>query len=122
MQINIISFGHKHGLLDEADLLFDARILPNPYYIAELKEKTGQEPDVAAYALDNEVGRKFKKMLFNLLLFLIPEYQRIEKEKITIGVGCTGGRHRSVAMAETLTKNLEESYPDIKLSHRDIGK
>ncbi|HIJ79770.1 MAG: hypothetical protein OEY01_13630 [Desulfobulbaceae bacterium] len=122
MQISIFSFGHKHGLPDEADLLFDARILPNPYYVPELKDKTGREPEVAAYAMNNEVGNKFQQQVLALLHFLLPEYLRIEKEKVVIGVGCTGGRHRSVALAEAISKKLSETYPDIQLHHRDIGK
>lgn len=97
MRISVLSFGHKHGLPHEADLMFDARLLPNPYYVPELKEKTGLDPSVAAHALNNPQGEQFLSLLFGLLDFALPHYAASGKPYLTIAVGCTGGRHRSVA-------------------------
>jgi len=123
MRINILTFGHKHGLPEEADLLFDVRFLPNPYYIPELKEKTGKDQEVASYALDNDTARKFFAHLFPLIDFLLPHYERGGKAYLTIAIGCTGGRHRSVAVAEALHGHLAEGTPwTVSLTHRDMGK
>lgn len=122
MQITLLSFGHKHGLPDDADLIFDVRFLPNPYYLPDLREKTGKEAEVADYALNNEVGKKFQKMLREFLEFLIPQYAEEGKSYLTIGIGCTGGRHRSVAIAESLFAKLKAGETPVQIFHRDILK
>jgi len=122
MRLNLLSFGHKFGPPEEADLLFDVRFLPNPYWVPDLKEKTGQTREVADYALANETGRKFLDLLLPLLAFLIPLYEESGKAYLTLAVGCTGGRHRSVAVAEALKDTLPGSKYDIKVEHRDIDK
>ena len=122
LRVNILSFGHKHGLPGEADLLFDVRFLPNPYYVAALKEKTGLEAAVASHALDNESGAKFLVHLFGLLDFLLPEFEQAGKAYLTIAVGCTGGKHRSVAVAEEIHRHLAGGKWPVKLFHRDLDK
>ncbi|MGV1100889.1 RNase adapter RapZ [Thiovibrio sp. JS02] len=123
MRLNILSFGHKHGLPEEADLLFDVRFLPNPYWVPELKEKTGKEREVADYALANETGRKFLALFLPLIDFLLPLYESAGKAYLTLAVGCTGGRHRSVAVAEALHQHLSRSANrPVFLTHRDMGK
>lgn len=122
MRVNILSFGHKHGLPSEADLLFDVRFLPNPYYVAELKEKTGLDAAVAAHALKNESGSQFLVHLFSLLDFLLPKFEQAGKAYLTIVIGCTGGKHRSVAVAEALHAHLAGGKWPVKLFHRDLDK
>ena len=122
LRVNILSFGHKHGLPSEADLLFDVRFLPNPYYVAELKEKTGLDAPVAAHALDNASGSQFFVHLFALLDFLLPEFEQAGKAYLTIAVGCTGGKHRSVAVAEEIHRHLAGGKWVVKLFHRDMEK
>ncbi|MFA7348214.1 MAG: RNase adapter RapZ [Desulfurivibrionaceae bacterium] len=122
MRVNVLSFGHKHGLPSEADLLFDVRFLPNPYYVAELKEKTGLDAAVAGHALDNASGSQFLVHLHALLDFLLPEFEQAGKAYLTIAVGCTGGKHRSVAVAEELLRHLSGGKWPVKLYHRDLEK
>jgi UPF0042 nucleotide-binding protein len=122
LQVNLISFGHKHGLPTEADLVFDVRFLPNPHYVPELKVLTGRNGEVSSYALKNLTGKKFIELLLSLLNFLIPLYQKEGKAYLNIAVGCTGGKHRSVAVAELLRKSLEQKQVNISVLHRDIGK
>jgi len=122
LRVNILSFGHKHGLPSETDLLFDVRFLPNPYYVAELKEKTGLDATVAAHALNNASGAQFLARLFGLLDFLLPEFEQAGKAYLTIAVGCTGGKHRSVAVAEEIHRHLAGEKWPVKLFHRDLEK
>ena len=122
LRVNILSFGHKHGLPSEADLLFDVRFLPNPFYVADLREKTGLDEAVAAHALENESGHRFLALLFGLLDFLLPEFEQAGKAYLTIAVGCTGGKHRSVAVAEELCRHLTGGKWVVKLFHRDMDK
>ncbi|MFA7383371.1 MAG: RNase adapter RapZ [Desulfurivibrionaceae bacterium] len=122
MRVNVLSFGHKHGLPSEADLLFDVRFLPNPFYVAELKEKTGLDAAVAGHALDNASGSQFLAHLFTLLDFILPEFEQAGKAYLTIAIGCTGGKHRSVAVAEDIYRHLAGGKWPVKLFHRDIDK
>lgn len=123
LQVNIISFGHKHGLPAEADLVFDVRFLPNPHYVPELKILTGQNSEVASYALQNSAGEKFMELLLALLEFLLPLFHKEGKAYLNIAVGCTGGRHRSVAVVEALKKSLASHQPaNISVFHRDMEK
>lgn len=121
MTLTLFSFGHKHGPPVGADLVIDARLLPNPYWVAELKEHHGTEPQVAAYVLDNELGREFLDRLLPFLRFCITTAQQTGKDALTIAIGCTGGRHRSVAVVEELGRQLADLAP-LTITHRDIGK
>ncbi len=122
LPVTISSFGFKHGLLPEADLVFDVRFLPNPYFQAHLKEKTGKEADVADFVLNNEIARSFLTHLEPLLTFLVPQYQQAGKVSLTIAIGCTGGKHRSVAVSQRVAEMLAGLALDLRISHRDIGK
>ena len=122
LQINIFSFGHKHKPPGATDLLFDVRFLPNPYYVPDLKEKTGLDKAVAAHALHNENGSQFLAHLFALLDFLLPEFARSGRANLTIAVGCTGGQHRSVAVAEEIYRHLAKGKWQVQVVHRDINR
>lgn len=123
LYISVMSFGFKYGIPQDADLVFDVRFLPNPYYIEGLKEKTGNDREVQEYVLDNERAQTFVEKLEELMDFLLPNYILEGKNQLVIGIGCTGGKHRSVTLAnelfEILSKN--ENY-GIRIEHRDIGK
>jgi UPF0042 nucleotide-binding protein len=119
-RIGILSFGFKHGPPVEADLVFDVRFLANPYFVAELKEHSGLEAGVANYVLENEIAQEFIKRLMSLLCFLIPQYEAEGKTYLTIGIGCTGGHHRSVAVAERLAELLRQDKHHISVAHRDL--
>lgn len=120
MTLSLFSFGHKHGPPMGADLVLDARLLPNPYWVAELQEFPGTEPQIAAYVLDNETGREFMTLLLPFLRFCLATAQKNGKESLTIAVGCTGGRHRSVAVVEELARRLAGEVA-LAVSHRDLG-
>lgn len=122
MSINVMSFGFKHGYNSEADLIFDVRCLPNPYYIPELRPKTGLQSEVADYVMQFEQSIKLKEKLFDLIDFLIPLYIKEGKAQLVIAFGCTGGKHRSVTFAEALSKHLAEKYDVVRVEHRDIKK
>ncbi len=119
--VSLFSFGYKHGS-PEADLVWDVRFLPNPYWVTGLKDRSGLEDDVAAYALDNETGREFFVLLEPLLLFLVRRHAGGKRPQLRIGIGCTGGRHRSVAVVEYLKKFLDGSGCNLNVFHRDIEK
>jgi RNase adapter protein RapZ len=122
LHISFVSFGYKYGPPLEADLLFDVRFLPNPYFVPELSAKSGLEPEVAAYVMENDATRHFLDLLRPLLAFLIPQYRREGKAYLTVGIGCTGGRHRSVAMVEELTGFLRDTGEGVKVWHRDLDR
>lgn len=119
--VSLFSFGFKHGA-PEADLIWDVRFLPNPYWINELKDHSGLEPEVSAYALENEIGREFFILLEPLLLFLTHQHAGGKRSRLRIGIGCTGGRHRSVAVVEYLKKFLDRTGYNLNVFHRDIEK
>lgn len=121
MNLTLFSFGHKHGPPIDADLVLDARLLPNPYWVAELKEFPGTEPRIAAYVLDNDTGREFLSLLLPFLRFCLATAQKNGKESLTIAIGCTGGRHRSVAVVEELARQLA-AEADLTISHRDLAR
>jgi UPF0042 nucleotide-binding protein len=121
LQVGLVSFGFKHGPPQEADLLLDVRFLPNPYFVPELRPLTGVDRKVATYVLDSDQAREFLDRLLPLLRFLIPQYQREGKAYLTIGIGCTGGQHRSVAIAELLRQLLQEQTDTIFITHRDLA-
>lgn len=120
MRVTLISFGYKYGVPFEADLLFDVRFLPNPYFVPGLKEQDGRNPTVAAYVFDSAVSRAFFERLEALLEFLLPQYQREGKTYLTIAVGCTGGKHRSVASVERLSTLVSQAGLSVDVRHRDL--
>lgn len=120
--VTILSFGFKYGIPEDADLVFDVRFLPNPYYIPELKHLTGNDREVYEFVMGAEPAQIFSKQLFQMISFLIPNYVIEGKNQLVIGVGCTGGKHRSVSIANTLAKNLEKLPYGMKVEHRDIEK
>jgi UPF0042 nucleotide-binding protein len=121
LMVNIESFGFKHGLPTDVDLVFDVRFLPNPYYIEELKTKTGNDKEVRDYVMSFEETKVFLKKLTDMLLFLIPNYVKEGKNQLVIGIGCTGGKHRSVTLANALYEELKgQGSFGLKLEHRDL--
>lgn len=122
MRIRLISFGFKHGMPGDADLVFDVRFLKNPHYVPHLQPKTGKNADVLTYILRDPNTQIFQQHLYNLLDFVIPEYEREGKAYLTIAIGCTGGRHRSVAMIEELNRRLESQGYAPTVDHRDIAR
>lgn len=123
MVISVLSFGFKYGIPDDADLVFDVRFLPNPYYIDELRPHTGMDDDVYEYVMDSPAAGEFADKLTDMIRFLIPNYVREGKTSLVIAIGCTGGRHRSVTLARVLHGRLQETAEyGIRLEHRDIGK
>lgn len=121
LMINIVSFGFKNGIPADADLVFDVRFLPNPFYIDELKHKTGKDKEVQDYVMQFEESTVFLDKLEDLLEFLVPNYVKEGKYQLVIGIGCTGGKHRSVTLANELYKRMKgKGNYGLKLSHRDI--
>lgn len=121
LTINVLSFGFKYGTPMDADLMFDVRFLPNPHYIEELRPKTGKEPEVAEFVLNQRETREFLEKLIDMLSFLLPHYHREGKSQLVIAIGCTGGKHRSVAIAEHIAQHFGQEYP-VRVSHRDMEK
>lgn len=122
MAVNIQSFGFKYGAPADADLMFDVRFLPNPYYIAELKPKTGLNPEVREFIFKFQQTNDFLAKLEDLLAFLLPHYFEEGKTSLVIAVGCTGGRHRSVAVAKEIGDYVAKRGYPVAVSHRDIGR
>ena len=122
MTVNVISFGFKYGLPLEADLVFDVRFLPNPFYIEELREKTGLDREVAEYIFAFPQTREYLSRLEELLSFSLPLYAEEGKTALVIAVGCTGGHHRSVAMCHALAEFLRHRGGPVTESHRDIQR
>ncbi len=120
--ITVLSFGFKYGIPSDADLVFDVRFLANPYYVPELKFKTGNEKEVQDFVLQTEAAGQFLDKLEDMLKFLIPNYINEGKNRLVVAIGCTGGKHRSVTLANAITKRLENLEYGIKVEHRDIGK
>ena len=122
LHVNVLSFGFKYGIPADADLVFDVRFLPNPYYEISLREKTGQNPQVRNYVFCDGTADRYLDRLFALLDFLIPQYTKEGKAVLTIGIGCTGGRHRSVAIAEAVNQHLKDQNVPTMVTHRDSVK
>ncbi len=120
--VTVMSFGFKYGIPPEADLVLDVRFLPNPYYDEELRIRTGADPDVRDYVLNHADSMEFIDRIQNLLKFLLPRYVAEPKSYLTIAVGCTGGRHRSVAVAHQLALFLRSTRFDVRLRHRDMHR
>ncbi len=123
LYISVISFGFKYGIPADADLVFDVRFLPNPYYIEELRPQSGNDQEVRDYVMGNKKAEEFLHKMTDLVEFLIPNYVQEGKTQLVIAIGCTGGKHRSVTLANELFEalNRNENY-GIRIEHRDIGK
>jgi UPF0042 nucleotide-binding protein len=122
MVINVTSFGYRYGLPVEADLVFDVRFLPNPYFIENLKNYDGNNTDVKKYVLQNKESSKFLEKISDLMNLLIPLYEKEGKVRLNIAIGCTGGRHRSVVMANKISSFFSSMKYIVNLNHRDINK
>lgn len=120
--VSINSFGFKYGIPLDADTVFDVRFLPNPYYIADLKEKTGNDAEVREYVMNSKKSLDFLAKLVDMVTFLLPNYEEEGKNHIKISIGCTGGRHRSVTFVNLLYDILKDSEYEIIKSHRDIDR
>ncbi|HVC73057.1 MAG TPA: RNase adapter RapZ [Mycobacteriales bacterium] len=122
LRATVLSFGFKYGLPLDADLVADVRFLPNPHWIPELRPHTGQDPDVRDYVLSQEGAGRFLDVYAELLRLVGAGYQREGKRYLTLAIGCTGGKHRSVAMAEEIAKRLAGDGVQTTVAHRDIGR
>lgn len=120
--VMILSFGFKYGIPEDSDLVFDVRFLPNPYYIADLKPLTGNDFPVYDYVMSSPQAATFEKQLFEMIEFLIPNYILEGKNQLVISVGCTGGKHRSVTIANALAKHMKQLPYSLKVEHRDIER
>jgi UPF0042 nucleotide-binding protein len=121
LSVTLLSFGFKHGYPAEADVVLDVRFLPNPYFVESLSAASGLEPHVARFVMDNDDAREFVKKTEELLLFSLPRFEREGKAYVTVAIGCTGGRHRSVAVAEELARRLPSRWP-LTVRHRDLER
>ena len=122
MNIHVESFGFKHGIPSEADFVIDVRCLPNPYWVENLRNKTGLDPEVRDYVFSFSESKELLNKLIDLLDFLNPLYIKEGKSQIVFAIGCTGGNHRSVAIAEALKEHFEKKWDNVSVNHRDIGK
>ncbi len=120
MVCHVMSFGFKHGIPLDADLVFDVRFLPNPFYEPELKEHTGLEACIRDYVMDSEVSREFMGRLSDMIKYLIPMYEKEGKSQLVVAIGCTGGHHRSVTIAEGLYTEIKSAGARAMVTHRDI--
>lgn len=123
ISINVVSFGFKYGVPIDADLIFDVRFLPNPHYVDQLRPNTGQHPDVYDYVMKWSETQEFLSKLMDMLHFLVPHYAKEGKSQVVVGIGCTGGKHRSVAIAEYLGNRLGISETEVvRVNHRDAER
>lgn len=122
MVVSVVSFGYKYGVPSDADLVFDLRFLPNPNFVGRLKRLTGNHAAVVRYMNQQEETRVFLSKLEGFLAYLLPRYAREGKSYLTIALGCTGGRHRSVMMASALARGLEREGCEVRVRHRDLGQ
>jgi UPF0042 nucleotide-binding protein len=122
MTVTLLSFGYKYGLPSDADLALDCRFLPNPFFVEELRPKTGMDAAVADYVLRRDETQEFLRRVVDLLEFALPRYQREGKSYLTIALGCTGGRHRSIVLAEELRRRLEARGHRVLVRHRDAER
>ena len=121
MVITLVTFGYKFGVPYDLDLLFDLRFLPNPHFVPELRQQTGENPGVRDYIMARADSAEFLARLQGFLEYLLPRYRKEGKSYLTIGFGCTGGRHRSVAVSLMIAERLRQSGYDVTVKHRDIG-
>ena len=119
MRINVLSFGFKYGIPDDADLIMDVRFLVNPYFVPELKELDGETQEIKAFVLEHPETRTFLKKYLEFLDYLIPLYEKEGKAYLTIALGCTGGRHRSVAVANAIFEHIRAGGKTVGINHRD---
>ena len=122
IDVTVMSFGYKHGLPMEADLVFDVRFLPNPFYVEKLRPLSGMDAEVQEYVLRSDVAKNFLTKLTDMVDFLLPQYAAEGRYALTIGIGCTGGQHRSVAVAKALTDYLAARDANVRLRNRDFPK
>lgn len=122
LMVTILSFGFKYGIPSDADLVFDVRFVPNPFYIAELKYLTGNDKQVRDYVMQSDESKEFLKKLNDMISFLIPNYIKEGKNQLVIAIGCTGGKHRSVTYANKLYSLLHKEGFNLVINHRDIDK
>jgi UPF0042 nucleotide-binding protein len=122
MQISVVSFGFKNGLPPDVDNVFDVRFLPNPHWVAELRDLSGLDTDVRDFVLGSEESNDFLRRVEDLLTFLIPFYEREGKAYLSVAVGCTGGRHRSVVLAEEIGRSIRQQGRPVAVLHRDIAR
>ena len=120
--VSCVSFGYKHGIPEEADLVFDVRFLPNPHFVREFRPLTGRHPRVAKYIRSFPQTQEFISRISEMLIYLLPHYVREGKSYLTIAFGCTGGQHRSVMISEDVAKRLHKAGYRVKVSHRDCPK
>ena len=117
--ISVVSFGFKHGIPSDCDLMFDVRFLPNPYYIEDLRPKTGDDKEVRDYVMNSKISEEFYEKLGDMIQFLVPQYIEEGKQHLTIGIGCTGGRHRSVTISNLIYDDLVNKGYRVVKKHRD---
>lgn len=122
MSVNIVSFGYKHGIPEDSHMVFDVRFLPNPYYIPEMKNHTGLDDDVSGYVMSFDEAKAFLEKLTHIAEYLVPLYEKSGKECVRISIGCTGGHHRSVTIAQALSKVLGNNGYNVSVEHRDLEK
>ena len=120
--VSVVSFGYRYGLPPDADLVLDARCLPNPNFVPALKPLTGRDRRVSSYVLSFPQSRQFVRRVGALLAYLLPHYEREGKSYLTVAIGCTGGRHRSVSLAGTIARRLRGRGRRVKITHRDVHK
>ena len=122
MNVRVVSFGFKYGIPIDADLVFDVRFLPNPFYVEKLRPMSGMDAEVQEYVLRSDVAKNFLSKLTDMVDFLLPQYAAEGRYALTIGIGCTGGQHRSVAVAKVLTDYLAARDANVRLRNRDFPK
>jgi len=122
MTIALVSFGYKYGLPTDADLALDCRFLPNPFFVEELRHRSGTDAAVADYVLQRPETQEFLERVVDLLEFALPRYRREGKSYLTIALGCTGGRHRSIVLVDELCRRLETRGHRVQIRHRDADR
>jgi RNase adapter protein RapZ len=122
MIVNVISFGYRYGLPADADVVFDVRFLPNPYFVEDLKKYNGQNPSVRDFVLSKKESKQFLDKVLELMTLLIPLYEKEGKVRLNVAMGCTGGKHRSVVMANEMSSHFSEMKYIVNINHRDINK
>ena len=120
LTISVVSFGFKHGIPSDSDLVFDVRFLPNPYYVDELRSKTGEDQEVRDYVMDADISHQFYEKLIDMINFLVPQYIEEGKHHLVISIGCTGGRHRSVTISNLISDELMKLGYRVVKKHRDF--
>ena len=122
MRIEFVAFGYKYGILADADLVFDVRCVTNPYYVKGLREKTGEDKEVRDFVMGHEEAKELFARMVSYLEYAIPLYEKEGKAQLVVGLGCTGGQHRSVTFASLLRDHFAEKYPNVRLGKRDMAQ